>query len=64
MSHDLSAFKFRGVGVIVPQIVLDRHKKKELLLDIVGIQEELVTILREISAAICIVVKDLAFSLI
>ena len=64
MSCDISLSKFRGVGVIISQSMLDRRKKEVLLLDIVGAWEKLVTALKGILASICTVVEDLAFSLI
>ena len=36
ISSNVSASKFQGVGVIVPQNVLDKYKKEVLLLDTVG----------------------------
>ena len=45
--------------------MLDRCKKKKVLfLDIVDTWEELVTTLKETLVAVCIVIKELAFSLI
>ena len=64
ISRNVSASEFRFVGVIVPQSVLDRYEKEVLLLDIVGAQEELVTVFRETLAVVCTVIEDLAFSLI
>ena len=64
MSRDVSASKFRGVGIIIPQSVLDRHEKEGLLLDIVGACGKLMTALRGTLAIVCTIVEDLAFSLI
>ena len=64
ISRDFSASEFRGVGVIVPQSLLDRREKEVLLLDTVGAREELVTALKGTLAVVRTVVEDLAFSLI
>lgn len=64
MSGDIFASEFQGIGVIVPQIEFDKREKKLLLLDIVGAGKELVIALKEILAAVCTIVKDLAFFLI
>ena len=64
MSCDISASKFLGVGVIDPRSVLDRRKKEVFLLGIAGAQEKNVTAFKGTLAIVCIVVEDLAFSLI
>ena len=64
MSRDISVSKFRDVGVIVPQSVLDIHEKKVLLLDTISAWEELVIVLKEILVIVCTIVEDLVFSLI
>ena len=56
--------KFLGVGVINPWCILDSRKKEIFLLNTAGVREEPVTAFQEKLAVVCIVVKDLAFSLI
>ena len=64
MSYDISTSKFLGVGVIDPQSVLDRRKKKVFLLGIADAWKENVTALKRNSAVVCTIVENLAFSLI
>lgn len=47
MGYDISASEIQGIGVIVPQKVLDRCKKKMLILDIISAWEKLVTALKK-----------------
>lgn len=64
MSCNIPAFKSLGIGIIDSQSILDRCKKEMFLLSIVSACKELVIALKKILAVVCIVVKDLAFSLI
>ena len=64
MSRNIFTSEFRGIRIIVPQIVLDRRKIEVLLLDTVTAWEKLVTVLRGTLVEVYTVVKDLAFFLI
>ena len=64
MSYDISASKFRGVGVIDPRSVLNRREEEVFLLGIAGAREENVTAFKETLAVVCTIVEDWAFSLI
>ncbi len=64
MSYDISAYKFVDVEVIDPQSVFDRREKEMFLLGIAGTLEKPVTALKGRLAIVCIIIEDLAFSLI
>lgn len=64
ISHNIFISKFQDIKIIVPQIILDRYKKKILILDIISTQKKSIIVFKEILAMVCNVIKDLAFSLI
>lgn len=64
MSYDISASKFQCIKVIILQNILDRYKKKILLLDIINVKQNLIIVFKRIFTIIYIIVEDLVFFLI
>ena len=64
MSHNVLAFKFQDVRIIVPCNVLDRQEKEMLLLDKISARKKLMIALRKTFIAVYTIVEDLIFSLI
>lgn len=56
--------KFLAIKVIDSWRVLDQYRKKLFWLNIAGIWKEFVILFKRTLAIICIIIKDLAFSLI
>ena len=64
MSCNILASKFLGVGIINPQNMLNKCKKKMFLLSIAGAWKEFVIVLKRTLALVCTIVENLTLSLI